>query len=193
MRVRVPIAPWLVVTVCAAVAAFGWYQGRPRHVVVRAALGSGIHSSADPGAQLIWYDAALESASGEFWVDVFAQVRDVPGATVRCTLEGYPGAGGTTVLTGASPPSTTASWSFIKIDRTTSIRSVLCLGPAPTYTLDYSTPPSRPWAVTSVLAIVAGPVVGVGSWAAAKPRRTVADRRAGFDVLPPQARDPDLY
>jgi hypothetical protein len=186
MRVRIPIMRCLIVVACTAVAALGWHQDRPRHVVVKVALNSGYHSYADPNALIVWHHASLQMASGSVWVDIYAQARDIPGATIRCTLDGYPGAGGTKVLTGNSPPSTTANWSFIKIDRNTWIRSVLHLGEVPTYTLDYSTPRSHRWTALSIFALFAGPAVVAGSWVLAKLRSFSDHRRRGFQVLPTQ-------
>lgn len=192
MRVRIPIAPCLIVALCAAVAAFGWYEGRPQHILVQGTLGSGTDSRVDPSAPVVWSHASLETAGGYVWVDIHAQVRDVRGATIRCTLEGYPGAGGTKVLTGGSPPSTTVAWQSIDIDRTTWLRSVLRLGAVPKYTLDYSPPRPPGWRALGVLAILAGPILAGAWWAAAILRRITAERRRGFEIMPTHARSPDL-
>jgi hypothetical protein len=192
MRVRLSIAPCLIVAVCTTVAAFAWYQGRPRHILVQGRLGSGTNSRANPSAPIVWSHASLQMAEGDVWVDIDAWVRGDRPATVQCTLEGYLGALGTEVVSGSSATGRGLSWAFIRIDRNTWIRSVLHLGPVPEYTLDYSAPRSRGWTALSVLAIVAGPTV-LGAWRlVAILRRIASERRRGFEIVPTQMRGPDL-
>jgi hypothetical protein len=187
MRPRVMIVPCVIAVVCTAVVAFGWYQDRPRHFVVQGGtLRTGEYSKPNPTAPIISHCATLQSADCVLQVEAY--VRDVRGATIRCTLPDRPGEGGTITFTGRYGTNA-VMWKSIRIDRPTWFRCLLGLQPAPRYVLDYQLPRSDHWDEVSALALIVGAILAA-VWATAKLLRAAAKGRRGFDVLPAEARGP---
>jgi hypothetical protein len=178
MRVRIPTLASLMVVGSVAFTVYGCYQDRPQHFVVE---GSSLGVGSRANAYIIWHTEILE-VNNTF--SITAYVRDVPGATIRCTVDGFPSAGGTEVLTGKSTAGTRGIWwSFIKMDSAAWMGCFLHLCPPPKYTLDYSAPRSHDWTAASILALLTGPVFSAGYWLVTSMLRRIRAAAPGFEVL----------
>ena len=190
MRLRLAIVGCLVV--CTSVAAFAWYRGRPKQFVVNGGTNFvGVISKPNPSAYIISHDATIQGYPSGFGLEIHAFVRDVRGATLRCTLPDYPSEGGQVTLDGGPVGTTSRGFQSTKIDSATLTGCMLGVRPAPRYTLVYTTPPSAGWHALGICSVLAGPLLALAVWAAANhPLQRTGAARRGFEVVDVPERGP---